>query len=194
MGSQDVAGWAFIVSGVVNAGRAFRPLVQARRSGTRSAGLAAEVSSGLLVGLAVLVVGVFYLRYPYGASLRWIGGTLLAAALILMVAPWIVSRRRARRLDPSPSPSPVYAPGPGPAFTPDTAVLIERIKNVTFSTVRLVPGYDEEEVDIFLDKLVAALSEDGQLGRSELRGVTFSTTRLRPGYTMPDVDAFLECA
>jgi hypothetical protein len=87
MGSQDVAGWAFIVSGVANAGRAFRPLVQARRSGARSAGLAAEVSSGLLVGLAVLVIGVFYLRYPHGASLRWIGGTLLAAALILMVAP-----------------------------------------------------------------------------------------------------------
>ena len=72
-----------------------------------------------------------------------------------------------------------------------TAGLIERIKNVRFSTTRLAPGYDEEEVDTFLDKLVAALSGDGQLDRSELRTVRFSTTRLRPGYAMPDVDTFL---
>jgi DivIVA domain-containing protein len=40
--------------------------------------------------------------------------------------------------------------------------------------------------------VLAALSQDGQLDRSELREVQFSTTRLRPGYQMPDVDSFLE--
>ena len=61
------------------------------------------------------------------------------------------------------------------------AGLIERIKNVRFSTTRLAPGYDEEEVDTFLDKLVAVLSEDSELDRSELHEVRFSRTRLRPG-------------
>ncbi|HEU5388882.1 MAG TPA: DivIVA domain-containing protein [Streptosporangiaceae bacterium] len=45
---------------------------------------------------------------------------------------------------------------------------------------------------VFLDKLVAALSQDGQLDRSELREVRFSMTRMRPGYVFTDVDAFLE--
>jgi DivIVA domain-containing protein len=76
--------------------------------------------------------------------------------------------------------------------TQDVAGLIERIKKVKFSTVRLVHGYDEAEVDAFLDKLVAVLSEGGQLDRSELRSSRFSTTLIRPGYDMRDVDAFLE--
>jgi DivIVA domain-containing protein len=85
-------------------------------------------------------------------------------------------------------------PGPGPAIAPDagTAGLVERIKNVRFGTVRLAPGYDEEEVDVFLDTLVAALGGDGQLDRSELRDARFKTTRIRPGYAMPDVDTFLD--
>jgi DivIVA domain-containing protein len=85
-------------------------------------------------------------------------------------------------------------PDPGPAIPLDarTTALIERIKTVRFSTTRLSPGYDEEEVDVFLDKLVAALSRDGQIDRSELRDVRFSRTRLRPGYVFTDVDAFLE--
>ena len=70
--------------------------------------------------------------------------------------------------------------------------MIERIKNVRFGTTRLARGYDEEEVDTFLDKLVAALNQDGQLDRSHLRDARFSTTRLRPGYAMPDVDTFLD--
>jgi DivIVA domain-containing protein len=84
------------------------------------------------------------------------------------------------------------APGPAIALDARTTGLIERIKTVRFSTTRLSPGYDEEEVDVFLDKLVAALSQEGQLDRSELREVRFSTTRMRPGYVVPDVNAFLE--
>jgi DivIVA domain-containing protein len=85
-------------------------------------------------------------------------------------------------------------PGRGPASAPDacTAGLIERIKNVKFSTTRFAPGYDEEEVDTLLDRLVAALSQDGQLARLELRDIRFSRTWLRPGYAMPDVNTFLD--
>jgi DivIVA domain-containing protein len=76
--------------------------------------------------------------------------------------------------------------------TRDVTGLTERIKDVKFSTVRLARGYDEKEVDDFLDKLVAILSEGGQLERSELRNARFSTTLIRPGYDMRDVDTFLE--
>jgi DivIVA domain-containing protein len=190
MGLQDVTGWVFIVSGSVNVGRALPLLVRARRSEARSAAIPAGVWSGLLAALSLLVSGVLYLRYPrylHGTWLDWIPGTLAAAGLILLIAPWIVSRRRARRLGPSsayiPGLSSADMPGPGPAIAPDasTAGLIKRIKNVKFSTTRLAPGYEEEEVDTFLDKLVAVLTEDGQLGRMELRDIRFSTTRLRPG-------------
>jgi len=201
MGIQDVAGWVFIAGGTVNVGRALPVLVRARRSQRYPAAVPAGVWSGLMAGLGLLASGVLslrYPRYPHGTWLGWIPGTLVGAALIVLIVPSIVARRRARRLGPSSayaaSLSSADVPGPGPAIAPDarTAGLIERIKNVKFGTVRLAPGYDEEEVDTFLDKLVAALSQDGQLNRSELRDIRFSTTRLRPGYAMPDVDTFLE--
>jgi DivIVA domain-containing protein len=62
---------------------------------------------------------------------------------------------------------------------------------VRFSTVRLTCGYDELEVDAFLDKLMTDLSDNGQQHRSELRNVRFTTTLLRPGYARPEVDTFL---
>jgi DivIVA domain-containing protein len=70
-------------------------------------------------------------------------------------------------------------------------VLIERIQNARFRTTRLGSGYDEEEVDTYLDKLVALLSGGGRLDAVELSFVRFSTTRLRPGYVKQDVDTFL---
>jgi DivIVA domain-containing protein len=109
-----------------------------------------------------------------------------------------MARSRTRRLDSSPAGTPGLSSAPladpGPAIAPDakTAGLIERIKTVRFSTTRFSPGYDEEEVDVFLDKLVTALGQDGQVDRPELHDVRFSTTRMRPGYVIADVDAFLE--
>jgi DivIVA domain-containing protein len=191
MGIQDVAGWALVACGVVNVGRALPPLV--RRSAARSGAIPAGVWSGLLLGLGFLVSGFLYLRDPgdpHGTWLIWIPVTLGAAGLLLPAVPWIKSRRRAGRLDPGPADPPALSSADPPDAR--TAGLIERVKNVRFGTTRLAPGYDEEEVDIFLDKLVAALSRNGQVDRSELRDVRFSTTRLRPGYAMPDVDTFLQ--
>jgi DivIVA domain-containing protein len=83
--------------------------------------------------------------------------------------------------------------GPGPAIALDvrTSGLIGRIKKARFSTTRLSAGYDEEEVDIFLDKLIAVFSEGGQPDQGELRSARFTATRLRPGYVTQDVDSFL---
>jgi DivIVA domain-containing protein len=69
--------------------------------------------------------------------------------------------------------------------------LIERIQNATFRTTRLSPGYDEEEVDNLLDRLVAILRASDLPDPEELRNVQFTTRRLRPSYVMEDVDGLL---
>ena len=69
--------------------------------------------------------------------------------------------------------------------------LIERIKNAQFRTTRFSPGFDEEEVDRFLDRLAAILRESGLPSSDEVRNVQFATRRLRPSYVMGDVDGFL---
>jgi hypothetical protein len=82
-------------------------------------------------------------------------------ALAFLVVPGIVSRRRGGvpwwrfwvRVSPPPSAAEATT-GPGPAITLNakTSGLIERIEKARFSTIRLSAGYDEEEVDIFLER------------------------------------------
>jgi DivIVA domain-containing protein len=74
---------------------------------------------------------------------------------------------------------------------PDSAELIQRIRGARFSTTRLAAGYDERQVDAFLDDLAGTLSVGGQLDATMLRNARFATTRLRPGYAQQDVDTFL---
>lgn len=70
--------------------------------------------------------------------------------------------------------------------------LIERIQNAKFRTTRLSPGYDDEEVDNLLDRLVAILRESALPDPEELRNVQLTTRRrLRPGYVRQDVDSLL---
>jgi DivIVA domain-containing protein len=63
-----------------------------------------------------------------------------------------------------------------------------------FSTTRLRPGYDMEEVDAFLDEIRDTFLgiREPLLAPDEIRAKQFSTTRLRPGYDMEEVDAFLD--
>lgn len=67
--------------------------------------------------------------------------------------------------------------------------MIERIETAQFRTTRMQPGYDEADVDRFLDDAVAALRR-GEL--PDARGARFSTTRIRPGYNELDVDDLLD--
>jgi DivIVA domain-containing protein len=73
-------------------------------------------------------------------------------------------------------------------------VLAEWVEARKFSTARLRPGYDPEEVDVFLTAI-----RDSFLGvrrpslrPDEIRNKKFSTVRLRPGYDVEEVDAFLD--
>jgi DivIVA domain-containing protein len=185
MGIEQVVTWVGIAPGAISVIGALPVLMRPRRNERWSAAQSPWVWSRLLVGLGLVVGGLLALRYPRDTWLVLIPGVLVVTGLTLLIRTWIVSRRQARRL----------APPRVKRWRPDVgaAGLIERIKNVQFSTTRLTPGYDKKEVDTFLDKLVAALSEQGQLDRSELHDIRFSTTtRLRPGYAIPDVDTFLE--
>jgi DivIVA domain-containing protein len=83
--------------------------------------------------------------------------------------------------------------GPGPDADVPLAVreLVDRIRNSRFGTTRR-GGYEEEEVDEFLDRIIRNLirGERGTLQRvaGEAR---FTTVKLRPGYVMADVDSLL---
>jgi len=70
------------------------------------------------------------------------------------------------------------------------------IHTVQFKTVRLTPGYDEDEVDSFLDRAALALADPPEgpqrMRAVDIRNTRFTTTRLREGYDMDEVDSFLD--
>lgn len=81
--------------------------------------------------------------------------------------------------------------GPRRIRSADTDRLIGLVRNVMFATTRMQVGYDEGQVDQFLDQTIVALREN-KARPSEVRAAQFSTTRMRPGYRQPEVDAFLD--
>lgn len=72
----------------------------------------------------------------------------------------------------------------------DYAAQVER---VAFRSGRLGMGYDEDEVDAFLDRAVATLrgTADTTLTSDGVREARFTTVMLRPGYAIGEVDEFL---
>jgi DivIVA domain-containing protein len=61
-----------------------------------------------------------------------------------------------------------------------------------FTVVRLREAYDIAEVDGFLERIEAALSEGPRMTPDDVRGVRFKPVRVRPGYDMGEVDRFLD--
>ena len=76
----------------------------------------------------------------------------------------------------------------------DGAGLTEWVQARKFSTTRLRPGYDIDEVDAFIDAIRDSFLgvREPSLTPEEIRVRQFSTTRLRPGYDEEEVDAFLD--
>ncbi|MFE6385388.1 DivIVA domain-containing protein [Nocardiopsis dassonvillei] len=73
------------------------------------------------------------------------------------------------------------------------------IREKKFHTVRLRPGYNEEDVDALLDRIEATLvaleggpSTGPLITADEVRNSRFRTTRLSPGYREDEVDDFLD--
>ncbi len=162
MGIQGVEGLVLIGLGFSIIGLSLPPLIRARRARERLAAIPVGEWSGLLTGLGILLSGI-YVRGPRDLRATWAGwipGTLTIAGLLLPVVPWIASRRKTRRLESGTAGMPgldsVPAPEPAIGLDAKTTGLIERIKTVTFSTTRLHSGYDEEEVDAFLEEVAGA--------------------------------------
>ena len=67
-----------------------------------------------------------------------------------------------------------------------------------FSTTRWREGYDQDEVDAFLDRAQATLAalEQGRAGSGltpeDVVSMRFRPTRFRPGYAQDEVDDFLD--
>ncbi|RVX37759.1 DivIVA domain-containing protein [Nonomuraea polychroma] len=68
-----------------------------------------------------------------------------------------------------------------------------RVERVAFRPGRMGGGYNEDEVDAFLDRIVATLrgTTDFPVTAKEVREATFSTVLFRSGYLIADVDSFL---
>ncbi|WP_026119046.1 DivIVA domain-containing protein [Nocardiopsis ganjiahuensis] len=89
------------------------------------------------------------------------------------------------------------APRPGPPPGPRMAP--KDIREKRFATTRLTTGYNEQEVDEFLDRAEYTLEvlqqgrpERATLTSAEVERVQFATTRARPGYDPAQVDHFLD--
>jgi DivIVA domain-containing protein len=204
---DHILGWLGIfIAAPTYALNSLSKLVAARLRGEGLTAVPASVWTWLLLSPLYVSIGFDLLGHAGPGWLRWPLGLLCIAALTFQVTPviaGIVSRRKAglpwwRFWTAAPSAA-ADSPGLdnpedtlGPVVVPDAAALIELIRTARFSTTRLRPGYDEQDVDKFLDKLIAGLGEDGRLNATRVRDVKFSTTRLRPGYTEQEVDDFLD--
>jgi DivIVA domain-containing protein len=76
----------------------------------------------------------------------------------------------------------------------DGAMLAAWVEGRSFSTTRLRPGYEMEEVDAFGDAIRDTFLgiREPPLTPEEIRLKQFSTVRLRSGYDEEEVDAFLD--
>jgi DivIVA domain-containing protein len=183
---EHVAGWLVILVAAADAVRSAGRLAGGAIRGVRFTAVPAPVWSELLLSPVLLSLGSHLLGHGGPRWLGWPVLALCAASLALEVVHGVAGRNAARASGPADRGS------PEPLAVPDVAALIERIKTAEFGTTRFEGGYDEEEVDDFLGKLIAGLSECGLLDQAEVRGVTFAPTRLRPGYIQREVDDFLD--
>jgi len=73
----------------------------------------------------------------------------------------------------------------------ERTALIARIKKVAFTPTRFRGGYDEREVDDFLDAVVASLNSSATpFTPARIRDQVFSQTRFKGGYSIENVDEF----
>jgi DivIVA domain-containing protein len=82
-------------------------------------------------------------------------------------------------------------PGPDADVPPAVHQLVDQIRSSRFGTTRR-GGYDEEDVDRFLDRIMDNLIQGERGTLQRLAGEPrFTTARLRPGYVRADVDSLL---
>jgi DivIVA domain-containing protein len=73
------------------------------------------------------------------------------------------------------------------SFDEDPESLARYIRNATFRTSRFSSGYDQQEVDEFLNAAVDQVLREGRVSAPP----RFTEIWLRPGYVRQDVDALI---
>lgn len=196
---RHVQGWVFILCGLIQAVPLLGRLVRARLSGAGISTIPASEWSALPLALMFLTGGALLgLGYRSDGRLFSVPAALGVVWLTARTTLGIRSRRRAGlswwrfRTSVKLPATASTAPGIDLVLGAGTLDLIRRIESVVFGTTRFSAGYDEKEVDVFLDKLVADLNEGGQLDREALGRAHFARTWLRSGYLIQDVDNFLQ--
>ncbi|WP_326636819.1 DivIVA domain-containing protein [Streptosporangium sp. NBC_01755] len=88
---------------------------------------------------------------------------------------------------------PVAGGSPEPLGADEAEEHAARVERVAFRPGRLGMGYNEDQVDAFLNRVAATLrgTIDRPLTPDDVRGVRFATVMLRPGYAVSEVDGFL---
>lgn len=85
----------------------------------------------------------------------------------------------------------LQGPGPDADLPLDVRGIVDSIRSARFGTTRR-GGYDEEEVDEFLDRIVDNLTRGERGTLRQLAGEPrFTVVKLRPGYRVADVDSLL---
>jgi DivIVA domain-containing protein len=203
-----VLAWLVIGVGVLGAAPRVIKLTAGRaRLQMAEPGARRKAWSELAQSLTPVAFGLFFLAtaVPSAEPFRWPAGALVFAFVGWGVVPSIRSGKR-RRSDgvageagsgPAASAS-GEQPSARTASLPDVsasgAELAEWVDRTTFSTTRLRPGYAQEDVDVFLDRISDAFlhADVVALTSDDVRDIRFATTLWRPGYDEEDVDKFLD--
>ncbi len=85
------------------------------------------------------------------------------------------------------------------AGTIGDVITADEVLEVRFRATKFDYGYDQDDVDDFLDRVVATLRSldsgeptDHAVGADDVRDVTFQPTRFREGYDLQQVDEVLD--
>jgi DivIVA domain-containing protein len=180
-----VAGWAVIVLGSVSGILAMAQLtIWRRRASMKKPGARSEAWSRLCLGVALCLLAAGnaadHLRHPW---------PLLVPGVALGGLYLVLKIREVRSRPAGTAPSCC-----GLAQDAEAVALASWINKKRFSTTRLRPGYDEEEVDALLDAVRDTFLGAGNppLAATEVRSSRFTATRLRPGYVKEEVNNFLD--
>ena len=181
----QVVSWAVIVLGSVSGILAIAQLtIWRRRASMKKPGARSEAWSRLCLNVAVCLVAGnaadFFHLWP-----------LLVPGVALTGLYLVLKTREASSRPAGPVPS---RRDLAQAQDAEAVASADWIDEKRFSTTRLRPGYDEEEVDILLDAVRDTFLGAGKLPltAAEVRSSRFTATRLRPGYVKDEVDNFLD--
>ncbi|GIJ43844.1 hypothetical protein Val02_07300 [Virgisporangium aliadipatigenens] len=125
-------------------------------------------------------------------------GLAACATIVLIICLFLLIRGRGSDDDDDAVPEPRIDARPAEAVRRGREhtfeTLARRTDEITFRRPRMGrPGYEEDEVDAFLDEVIRACAEGVPLDPARVRGVSFRKSRIgRRGYDEDEVDVYLD--